>query len=218
MDCDRVRDTILGELATGAEGTWPEAVARHLADCAGCRRELASLKTAWAALQALPEATPSAAVRERLARRVRRELLRAWVLTPRSWAAAAAAALAGVGLSLGLSLVVPYAALVAWCQRLWPAADPPWAAYALAGTAYGLPLLVGAWALCRRPLGGAVVGGLEASVLFLLVLVPYAVVQCREFPPAFQAAFVSGLAGGGLLGTLVAVGLSRVTRMAGSRA
>ena len=112
------------------------------------------------------------------------------------------AAAVGVGLSLGLSLLVPHAFLVALCQRLLQAAEPHWAPYLLVGAAYGMPLVVGAWILRRRPLGGALVGGIEASVLFVVILAPYAIAQCREFAPPLQVTFVSGLAGGAVLASL----------------
>jgi len=218
MECDEVRDALVDGLSVAEGDRWAEPVARHLAGCQGCRAELEDLRRTWAALGQLPDAIPSDEIRVRLYRRVRRELLRESVLTVGGWAPAVLAAVVGVGLSLGLSLLVPYASLVALCQRLLQAAEPHWAPYLLAGAAYGMPLVVGAWVLRRRPLGGALVGGLEASVLFVIILAPYAIAQCREFAPPLQVTFVSGLAAGAVLASLAGIWLLRLAQAATVRA
>jgi hypothetical protein len=157
---------------------------------------------------------PSQEIQRRLARRVRRELLKESVLTLTGWAPAVLAAVVGVGLSLMLSLLVPYTLLVALCQRLFQAGDPRWAPYLLAGVAYGTPLLAGMWFFRRHAPGRALVGGLEAAVLFLAILAPYVLAQCREFAPPLQAAFVAGLGGGAVMASVAGSRLARRTRLA----
>lgn len=112
------------------------------------------------------------------------------------------AAVIGVGLSLALSLVVPYSLLVSWCRQALELSEPHALPYLLAGAAYAVPLALGVWLMGRQTLGGAVIGSLEASVLFLAVLSPYVIAQCRVFDPALQVAFFSGLAGGALVSSL----------------
>jgi len=209
MDCERVRDQFLTLLARSERGEPPEAASRHVAGCESCRAELEAMRRTWALLGSWPEARPSELVRARLLRSARRRLLRESVLTLRAWTAPALASAVGVALSLALSLLVPYAKLASACRQALGVPEPHVAPYLLAGIAYGLPLALGAWALSRRVSGGALIGGIEASLLFLVILTPYVVVQCREFPPALQLAFVSGLAGGAIVSSLAALGLAR---------
>jgi len=143
-------------------------------------------------------------------RRVRRQLLRESVLTVSGWTPAVLAAVIGVGLSLGLSFLIPYSFLVSVCRQALQVSDPHAAPYLLAGMAYGVPLALGVWIFRRRVLSGALISSLEASLLFLVILAPYVIAQCREFPPALQVAFVSGLWGGALVSSLAGLGLARL--------
>jgi hypothetical protein len=113
----------------------------------------------------------------------------------------------GVALSLGLSLLVPYSLLVSACQRVFQLPEPNLASYVMAGTIYGLPLALGALVALRRLAG--FLRSLEAAVLFFLILAPYAIVECREVPPALQGAFLSGMGVGALLGSAGGVWLGR---------
>jgi predicted anti-sigma-YlaC factor YlaD len=209
MDCERVRDEFLSELVTGEDHACPEPVRRHLEGCEGCRTELGELHRVWAALGQLPEAEPGAEVATRLMRRVRRQVIREAVLTVGGWVPAVLAAVVGVTLSLGLAFVLPYPSLVSLCQealRLSEDSVPP---YLLAGTAYGVPLALGVWILRRHAVSGTVIRGVEASVLFLAILAPFVIAQCREFAPALRVAFVSGLGVGAVGSTLAGLGLVR---------
>lgn len=209
MDCEEVRDEFLSELVTGEGDRRPEPLRRHLEGCEGCRTELRDLSRVWAALGQLPPTDPRPDVGIRVMRRVRRQILREAVLTVRGWVPAVLAAVVGVTLSLGLALLVPYSLLVSLCQQAlsgWPVSAAP---YLLAGLVYGVPLTLGAWPLHRRAAGGTLIGGLEASVLFLLILAPFVIAECREFAPALRAAFVSGLGVGALGSSLAAFGLAR---------
>jgi hypothetical protein len=114
-----------------------------------------------------------------------------------------------VGLSLGLALLVPYPLAVSLCQQLLERSEAHVGPYLVAGVAYGMPLAAGAWVWRRRAGPGGVIGTLEASVLFLAILLPVTAFQCREFGPAQQAAFVWGLAGGALVFGLAGLGLAR---------
>lgn len=209
MDCERVREELATGVALADARTWPESVREHLAACEACRLELEALRQAWTALARWPEVSPAAETKQELRRRVRRQVFKEAVLAARGWTPAIFAAVVGVGLSLGLSLLVPYAVLVTWCQRLLEASDSYPGAFLVAGIAYGAPLALGAWSIGRGVPRGALLRGLEASLLFLLILVPYVIVQCREFAPLLQIVFVSGLGGGAVGSSLAAVALGR---------
>lgn len=210
MECQQVREELASELVMGAGGVEPEPVARHLEACAACRAELDILRESWTALAQWPEARPGEEVRARLLRQIRRRQVREAVFTVSGWTPAVLAAVVGVALSLGLSLLIPYSALVSLCRQALQVADSHPVAFLIAGMMYGVPLAVGAWLILRRAMAGTVVGSLEASFLFLLILAPYVIVQCREFPPPLQAAFVSGLGGAALVSSLAALWLARL--------
>lgn len=212
MGCERVRDEIVTLLGAAEEVHWPQAVSRHLAGCEGCRAEWEALSQTWSLLGQWQEASPPAEVRARLLRRVRRELIKESVLTVGGWVPAVLAATIGVALSLGLSILVPYSFLVSLCRQALQVADPHAAPYLLAGMAYGLPLAAGAWIVRRRAVTGAVIGSLEASLLFLVILAPYVIAQCREFGPVLQVAFISGLGMGAVGSSVAAVGLARLVQ------
>ncbi|MFQ5521812.1 MAG: anti-sigma factor family protein, partial [Candidatus Methylomirabilia bacterium] len=189
MECERVREEIPTLLLAPEGRPWPEPVARHLEGCAACRAELEALQGAWALLGRWPEASPAPAIRTSLVRAIRRQRFRESALTVRGWLPAVLAALIGVGLSLGLALLFPYSLLISLCRQVLEVSGAHAAPYLLAGTAYGIPLAVGVGVIRRRISGGAVTG-LEASVLFLAILSPYVIIQCRDFGPAFQVAFL----------------------------
>lgn len=90
------------------------------------------------------------------------------------------------------------------------------APYVLAGVVYALPLAVGAWFLRRRVVAGGIIGSLEATLLFLVILAPVVVILCREFAPVLLGAFVSGLAGGAVAASLGGFGLMRVLPRSGA--
>ncbi len=209
-DCEQVRDAFLSRLPAGQGAGFPEAVAGHLDRCAACRTELEALSRTWALLGQLPEVAPPEHLRAGLARRIRRRLLRESVLTVGGWVPAVLAAALGVGVSVALSLAVPYASLVAWCERLLATSEPHPAAYLLAGVAYGLPLALGAWTLRARALRGGLIRSLEAAVLFFLILTPYVMAECRDFLPPLRLAFVSGLGIGAGAASLAGLGLARL--------
>ncbi len=210
MECDRAREMFLALLPGGAAVPRPEPLARHLEACEGCRAELEALSQTWALLGRWPEAAPRPEIRARLVQKVRRQLVRESVLTASGWTPAVLAATVGVTLSLGLSFLIPYSLLASWCRQALQVADSHPVAFLVAGAAYGLPLALGAWLIQRRVLVGAIVGSLEASLLFLLILVPYVIIQCREFAPPLQVAFVSGLGGAAVLSSLAGFGLARL--------
>ena len=105
---------------------------------------------------------------------------------------------------------MPYPLVVSLCQQLLQRSEAHVGPYLVAGAAYGMPLAAGAWVWRRRAAPGGVIGTLEASALFLAILVPVAAFQCREFGPAQQAAFVWGLAGGAVVFGLAGLGLTRL--------
>ncbi len=209
MDCEGVRDRVLSDLVTDAGDAWPDSVRRHLEGCEGCRSEVADSSRIWTALGQLPQAEPGPEVETRLMRRLRRQVVREAVLTVSGWTPAVLAAVVGVILSLGLALLVPYSFLVSLCQQALQVSDAHPGPYLLAGMAYGVPLALGVWILRQHALGGRLVGGVEASVLFLVILAPFVIAQCREFAPSLRVAFVSGLGVGAVGSTLAGLGLVR---------
>ncbi len=209
MECERVMDQLLALLPAGGEVFWPEPLARHLEACAGCRAEWEALNRTWSLLGQWPEASPAAEIRARLIRGARRQLLKESVLSVGGWTPAVLAAVIGVVLSLGLSFLVPYSFLISLCREALRVSDPHAAPYLLAGMVYGVPLALGVWILRKRALSDALVGSLEASLLFLVILAPYVIAQCREFAPALQVAFVSGMAGGAVVSSFAGLWLVR---------
>ncbi len=217
MHCEPVREAAMDRLPLGGGEAWPEPVTRHLEGCAVCRTELGELSRVWAALGQLPAPVASGEIEARLMRRIRWQRSRDAVLTVRGWVPAVLAAAVGVGISLIVSFLVPYSALVALCQEVLHVSDLHTAPYLLAGMAYGAPLALGAWILRRRLVSGALIGGLEASLLFFVILAPYMIAQCQEFAPVLRAAFLSGLGVGALGSSLAAFGLSRLAPLERAR-
>ena len=194
MDCHAVRELHVEALIAGRAAS--EEVERHLAACPACREETQALAATWTALAALPVLEPSPEVARRLHRRVRWEGIRESLASIESWQRAALAGVAGFVLSVVLSLLVPYQTMVALCQTIAPPSVPAPAAYLLAGVLYGLlPMLIGT--------------ALEAVFVFLLVLVPYVLLRCGEFPVSLLAGFVGGIALGATLGSAAGTGLRR---------
>lgn len=209
MECQQARQLLVASLS-GELGDHDLAVLReHCEACEGCRAELGALRQTWARLGDWPDNEPALEIGTRLVRRVRWLALRESLLTVRGWTPAVLAGVIGGSVSLGLSLLVPYSLLVSVCQRVFPLAEPTLAPYVMAGTIYGLPLALGAVVALRRPAVWGFLRSLEAAVVFFLILAPYAIAQCREFPPALQVAFLSGMAVGALLGSLSGVWLGR---------
>jgi len=208
MDCEAVRAAYLDRLLTG-EAPSPE-VGRHLTTCAACREELSGLAETWASLGIRPQPEPAAAVGRRLRRRLRWEAARECVRSRERWERAALPAVVGFLLSVLLSLALPYDAAVALCRDLVRALLPMPAAYALAGLLYGLiPMAAGAAWRGRRDGPVPTLDALQASLLFVGLLLPYAVARCSEFPLPLLAGFVLGIAAGSVAGAAGGAWLSR---------
>jgi hypothetical protein len=206
--CEQAHEAFLDALVTGHPE--PGVAVPHLAVCPRCANEFSGLRQTWQALGALPEVTTGDPVRARLLKRIRRAVVWESLCTWSGWVPAALAATTGVGLSLALALLVPYSLVVWLCQQLLQLSGTHVGPYVVAGAVYGLPSAAGAWVWRRqRTAIGRVIGTLEASALFLAILVPVAAFQCREFGSAQQAAFVWGLAGGAVVFGLAGLGLAR---------
>ena len=208
MDCQAVRELHVEAVSAGRAAS--EEVERHLAACQACREETQTLAATWTALAALPVLEPSPDVARRLHRRVRREGIREALASIESWQRAALAGVAGFVLSVVLSLLVPYETMVAFCRAIAPPSVPAPAAYLLAGVLYGLlPMLIGTALEARGTRVVGLLGALEAVFVFLLVLVPYVLLRCGEFPVSLLAGFVGGIALGATLGSAAGSGLRR---------
>src|SRR3990170_8027681 len=175
----------------------------HLEICLGPRAETDLLRETWVLLEQWPEVEPSPVAGRRVMRQVRWLVVRDAFLSPASWKGAVVSAAVGVVLSVALSLLIPYSALVEACRRVVGELAPEPSTFLLAGLAYGLiPLaLVTRFSKRRRP-GLVFVRGVEASLLFLVLVAPYVIIQCREFPVPDLAGFLGGMALGGLLGSV----------------
>jgi len=206
VDCERVRDQFLVPEVTGEDGPWTEDVAQHLERCEPCRGEWEGLARTWALLGRWPDESPAEEIRGRLVRRIRLQLLKEALLS----IPPVLAAVIAVALSLGLSLLIPYPFLVSLCRVALRASEAHVAPYLVAGMAYGVPLAAGVWVLRKRVLSGALVGSVEAALLFLVVLAPWVLIQCRDFAPLLQAAFLLGMGAGAVASSLVGLGLTRL--------
>jgi hypothetical protein len=65
MTCEQVRQQLAEYLAERLGTDEREAVAAHLASCAGCHAEAAELGEVWSAMESLPAGAPEAAGRKR---------------------------------------------------------------------------------------------------------------------------------------------------------
>lgn len=204
MDCDQVRVRFSEWLAGEPAGPDREAVKGHLTACRACAEELAALQEAWELLGRWPGLEPAPGVGRRLVRRIRWMIMKDAVLAAEGWKAASLAAFIAVALSIGMALFIPYRTLVDLCRQVVAGLAPEPGAFLLAGIAYSLvPLALGALVAWRGRSPGAWLGATEATLLFLVLLGPYVVVQCRGFPLPAQASFLSGLALGALGGGLI---------------
>jgi len=205
VDCEQVRTRLTECLFSEPAGPDGTALRAHLAACRGCAKELAALRETWSLLGRSPDLEPDPTIGRGLVRRVRWWILRVALLAPGGWRAAALAAVIAVGLSIGLSLLIPYDTLVALCRQVVAGLAPEAGAFLLAGAAYGaMPLALGVFFGWRRGSPGPWLGASEATLLFLILLAPYVVVQCRGFPLPAQVSFMGGLALGALGGSLIA--------------
>lgn len=208
MECQQARQLLVASLSGELGDHDLAALGEHTEACGDCRAELNALNQTWVLLGRWHDAEPSPAIRTRLVRRVRRLALRESLLTVRGWTPAVLAGVIGVALSLGLSLLVPYSLLISLCQQVFQVSDHT-GLHLMAGMIYGAPLAFGVLIALRHSVAWGFIRGLEATLLFLLILAPYAIVQCREFPPALQVAFLSGMGVGALLGSMSGVWLGR---------
>lgn len=187
----------------------PADVAAHVRGCGGCREELRGLQEVWSALAALPPLTPPPAIGWRLMQRIRRESARRELASVESWQRAAFAGVSAFILAVILSLLLPFEGMVDVCRALVPSALPTPATYLLAGLLYGILPMIGGTALpsLRATATGGVVGALEAALVFMVVLTPYVVLRCAEFPLPLLAGFIAGIALGAAGGGAVGAGL-----------
>jgi len=208
MECQEARERYVEALAAGR--VVSDELDRHIVACPPCQEEVRGLAEAWGALAALPLAEPGPEAGRRLRWAVRREVVRDGLASIEAWQRAALAGVASFVLSVVLSFLVPYQTMVAICEAIAPPGFPTPAAYLGAGLLYGLlPMLVGT-ALERRTTPGFwFLGTFEALIVFLVVLVPYVVLRCGEFPLPLLAGFIGGIALGAGLGGVVGTGLGR---------
>lgn len=208
MECERVRELYVEALAAGRAPAGE--VAGHVQTCVGCREEVPELSATWRLLEVLPALEPRAEVAARLGRRLRWERARETVVALERWQHAALAGVFGFVLSVLLGLAVPYQTLVDLCSRLVSTVLPTPAAYLVAGMVYGLlPMAAGAALLGRRGPRSGAVGLVETLLVFLVVLVPYLILRCSEFPPPLLAGFIGGITLGALAGGAGAAWLRR---------
>ena len=208
MECREARERYVEALTAGRAVS--DELDRHVAACLPCQEEARGLAAAWGALAALPLVEPGPEAGRRLRWAVRREVVRDGLASVEAWQRAALAGVASFLLSLVLSLLVPYQTMVAICEAIAPPGFPAPAAYLGAGLLYGLlPMLVGTALERLATPGFGFLGTFEASLVFLVVLVPYVLLRCGEFPLPLLAGFIGGIALGAALGGAVGTGLGR---------
>lgn len=199
MECERIRELYVEALAAG--GAPAHELAGHLETCVECRRTVQDLSTTWRLLETLPALEPRTEVTARLRRRLRWERARETLVSLERWQWAARTGMLGFVLSVLLGLAVPYQTLIGLCDQLVSALLPTPAAYLVAGIVYGLfPMAAGAALLGPRGVRAGAVGLAEASVVFLVMLLPYLVLRCSEFPPPLLAGFIGGITLGAVAG------------------
>jgi hypothetical protein len=199
VSCERIRELHVEALAAGlAPGN---EVSGHVEICVECQRAIRDLNTTWSLLATLPALEPRAEVTVRLRRRLRWERVREGAVSLERWRRAALIGVFGFALSVLLGLAVPYQTLAALCDEWVAETLPTPAAYLVAGMVYGLlPMAAGAALLAPREARAGAVGLAEASLVFLVVLLPYLLLRCSEFPPPLLAGFVGGIALGAVAG------------------
>lgn len=208
MDCEAARELYVEALAAQRPAA-PEAE-RHAAGCEACRREVAGLAATWAAMASLPVVNPPPGGARAIRRQVRWEAAREVLTSIDAWQRGALAGVAAFVASVVLSLLVPYDTMVAVCRSLVPDAVPAPVPYVVAGLLYGLVPMVIAAMLERRAIGiSRLVGGLEAILVFFVVLLPYVLLRCGEFPAALLGGFLAGIALGALSGEVASFRLRR---------
>lgn len=208
MNCDEVRERSIEALAAGL--AVASEVEHHLTRCGSCQDEVRALAGTWEALAGLPLLEPSAGVARRLHRRLRWEARREAVTSLESWQRAALAGVAGFVASVVLSLVVPYQTMVRLCEAIAPNGLPTPAAYLMAGLLYGLlPMALGTALEARKTPVFRLPGALEAALVFMVVLVPYVVLRCGEFPAMLLGGFVGGIALGAVAGGVAVIKVTR---------
>lgn len=206
MECEVARELYAEALA--AQRPAPPELEHHTAGCDACRGEMAGLAAVWAAIAALPVLGAPPAVARAIRRRVRWEAAREALTAIDAWQRGALAGVSGFVVSVVLSLLVPYETMVAVCQTLVRDAVPAPGAYLVAGLVYGLvPMLIAALLEGHAVGVPRLVGGLETILVFLVVLVPYVLLRCGEFPAALLAGFLGGIALGAVAGEAVSLGL-----------
>ena len=208
MNCQDTQEAFLATCMS--ESPASEEARLHARECPACAEEIRRLADTWAALGALPLLEPSARVSRRLRGRLRWAVARDALGSIASWRRAALAGIGGFALSFIFSLLLPYDLMVTLCRAVAPETMPAAAAYLGAGFLYGLVPMVIVGSLQSGHEGAlpGVVGVLEASVMFLVVVVPYVVAACG-FPPPLLVGFVGGIALGALGGGAAATGLRR---------
>jgi hypothetical protein len=208
MDCETARGLFVAGLL--GSGTAAEDAAGHAAACETCREEFRGLAATWAALGDLRPIAPSLAADRRIRRRLELQRVRETLGSLTQWQRAALVGVVGFLVSLGLSLVVPYDAMVELCRELASALVPTPGAYLVAGLLYGLvPMALGVALLRHHGAAGSVLGALEATVVFLALLLPYVVALCGAFPLALLIGFLGGITVGAVAGSVAGVWVSR---------
>ncbi len=203
MQCWQVSEFLTAHIAHELPEAERREVLAHLEVCPGCRADLAELQKPWSLLRGLPEVEPGRAVGRRLLRQIRWLMVWDAIRSLEGWRAAFVPAAVGILLSVGLSLLLPYDALVEFCRRVVgnPSLEP--GAFLMAGLVYGLvPLVPATWIVARSRRGLTLVQGVEAAVLFLVLVAPYAIIQCRGFPVPGMAGFLAGITIGAFLGSI----------------
>ncbi len=203
MQCWQVSEFLTAHIADELPEAERQEVLAHLETCQGCRAELAGLQKTWNLLTRLPEIEPGPVIGRRLLRQVRWLIVWDAVRSLQGWRVAFVPAAVGIVLSVGLSLLLPYDALVEFCRRTIGSLALEPGAFLMAGLVYGLvPLVPATWIAGQSRPGLTLVQGVEVAFLFLVLVAPYAIIQCRGFPVPGMAGFLGGMTIGAFLGSI----------------
>lgn len=208
MNCRRARKLLMDKLATGLAPTERDALEGHLSTCQACRAEAEGLGETWQALGSLEFSSPPPMVKAELFQAIEAErekenrvLLALRRLLPASLAAGLA--------SVAFALLFPYQAMAELCYAwlsplLGKSAWPINPFFLLIGVVYSaMPLCLACGLLSDRVVpsparSAALVGG-----VFLLVVLPYVVWECRSLDATARAGLVTGFVTGTLACTAV---------------
>lgn len=209
MNCEGIKNLMTSYLAGELSQSESVTVETHVSQCRGCGNELATLRRVWNLMGEWEDREAAAYLESTVLGRIRAEPqsqpVPSWLgdgITQILFSALIASLLSIVGsVLLGYGKAVRLSKL--GLQELGILAYlPDSTIFFIVGCLYGLlPLLVVGLTLARIADGGGLRLGLWVVALFLLITLPYVVIECRTFAVAFTLSLIGGLAVGAFSGS-----------------